>query len=66
MMESGSPSDHITPYDRLALDEGLMIGLLAEQAPNEGLVEYFGAELHAELVRLARQTIGRLPEGRRV
>jgi pimeloyl-ACP methyl ester carboxylesterase len=59
--EPGSPSDHITPYDRLALDEGVMISLLAAPAPNEGLVEYFGADLHAELARLARLTIERPP-----
>ena len=62
---SGSPherpraaaaADHITPYDRLALDEGTLIALLASRTPNEGLVEYFGAELHAELATLARAT----------
>jgi pimeloyl-ACP methyl ester carboxylesterase len=66
--EPGSPSDHITPYDRLALDERVMISLLAAPAPNEGLVEYFGADLHAELARLARLTIERPagPDARRV
>ena len=55
--ESGSaPADHITPYDRLALDEATLISLLAASKPNEGLVEYFGAELHSELARLARAT----------
>ncbi len=55
--ESGSaPADHITPYDRLALDEATLISLLAASKPNEGLVEYFGAELHAELASLARAT----------
>ncbi|HEU5133980.1 MAG TPA: CHAT domain-containing protein [Steroidobacteraceae bacterium] len=52
----GTPADHITPYDRLALDEATLISLLAASTPNEGLVEYFGAELHAELARLARAT----------
>jgi len=68
MTEPGSPSDHITPYDRLALDERVMISLLAAAAPNEGLVEYFGAELHAELAQLARLTIERPPgpQSRRV
>jgi hypothetical protein len=61
MTEPGLPSDHITPYDRLALPEGVMIALLAAPAPNEGLVEYFGAELHAELARLARQSLSRPP-----
>ena len=55
--EPGSaPADHITPYDRLALDEATLISLLAASTTNEGLVEYFGAELHAELARLARAT----------
>ena len=52
----GSPAEHITPYDRLALDEATLIALLASSTPNEGLVEYFGAELHAELAKLARGT----------
>jgi len=66
--ESAVPSDHITPYDRLALDEGTLISLLAAPAPNEGLVEYFGAQLYAELVELARATTGRrlTAPGRRV
>ena len=61
MIEPGSPSDHITPNDRLALDERTMIGLLAAPVPNDGLVEYFGADLHAELVQLARQTLAQPP-----
>jgi len=61
MTEPGLPSDHITPYDRLALDEGLMISLLAAPVPNEGLVEYFGAALHAELAALARRVLAQPP-----
>ena len=53
---AGTPADHITPYDRLALDEATLIALLASPTPHEGLVEYFGAELHAELASLARTT----------
>ena len=64
MTELGLPSDHITPYDRLALDESVMISLLAAPAPNEGLVEYFGAALHAELASLARRVLARPPEPR--
>ena len=52
----GVPADHITPYDRLGLDEAALISMLASRAAHEGLVEYFGAELHAELARLARAT----------
>jgi pimeloyl-ACP methyl ester carboxylesterase len=59
-------ADHVTPYDRFALDEATLVGLLAAPTPNESLVEYFGAELHAELVQLARATHGRRPRGRRV
>jgi hypothetical protein len=50
----GAPADHITPYDRLALDEASLIAALASGTPNEGLVEYFGEALHAELAGLAR------------
>ena len=53
---SGPPADHITPYDRLALDEATLVAMLASGAENEALVEYFGAELHAELAKLARAT----------
>ena len=53
---AGAPADHITPYDRLALDEGSLIAALASRTPNEGLVEYFGEALHAELAALARTT----------
>jgi CHAT domain-containing protein/PGAP1-like protein len=56
MSEPGTPADHITPYDRLALDEASLIALLASKTPHEGLVEYFGVELHAELAALARAT----------
>jgi hypothetical protein len=64
----GSPADHITPYDRLALDEATLLSLLASPTRNEGLLDYFGAELHAELVQLARTTARRkrAAPGRRV
>jgi hypothetical protein len=63
----GAPADHITPYDRMALDEAVLIELLAGRTPHQGLVEYFGAELHAELAKLARATRRRRgPPGRRV
>jgi len=62
---SGGPAEHITPYDRLALDEATMVALLASPARNEGLVEYFGASLHAELVNLARTTLRQKPAARR-
>ena len=52
----GTPADHITPYDRLALDEASLVALLASGSPHQGLVEYFGEELHAELAALARST----------
>jgi pimeloyl-ACP methyl ester carboxylesterase len=55
-MSQPGPAEHITPYDRIALDEPTMVALLAAPARHEGLVDYFGAELHAELVELARAT----------
>jgi hypothetical protein len=61
MIEPGTPSEHITPYDRLALDEALMIALLAAPLPSDGLVEYFGATLHAELAHLARASLATPP-----
>lgn len=66
MNEPGAHADHITPYDRLALAEPVLIELLAGPTPNQGLVEYFGTALHAELVRLARATRRRRAPGRRV
>ncbi len=64
----GTPADHITPYDRLAIDEATLVSLLASPTRNEGLLDYFGAELHAELVKLARTTTRRTraAPGRRV
>ena len=64
----GAPADHITPYDRLALDEATLVSLLASPTRNEGLLDYFGAELHSELVKLARTTTRRKrgTPGRRV
>src|SRR5262245_55603842 len=65
-MKHGGPADHVTPYDRFALDEASLVALLADRTPNQGLIEYFGPELHRDLVRLARATHGRKPRGRRV
>jgi pimeloyl-ACP methyl ester carboxylesterase len=53
-MSHGGPAEHITPYDRIALDEPTMIALLSSPMRHEGLVDYFGAPLHAQLVKLAR------------
>ena len=65
---TGAPAEHITPYDRLGLDEATLIALLTSPTRNEGLLDYFGAELHAELVQLARATSRRSrgAPGRRV
>jgi hypothetical protein len=54
MNQSRLPADHVTPYDRLAIPEAMLVGLLAAPTPHEGLVEYFGPKLHAELASLAR------------
>jgi pimeloyl-ACP methyl ester carboxylesterase len=63
----GAASDHVTPYDRMAFSEATLITLLAAPEPHEGLVEYFGEELHADLVKLARATQRpRTRTGRRV
>ncbi|MEO8063690.1 MAG: CHAT domain-containing protein [Pseudomonadota bacterium] len=68
VLHPGGPAEHITPYDRLALDEATLVSLLASPTRNEGLLDYFGAELHAELVKLARTTTRRkrAKPGRRV
>src|SRR5882672_2374433 len=68
MSDPGAPADHITPYDRLALDEPTLIALLAAPTAHEGLVEYFGIELHGELAQLARasQQLQRATPGRRI
>ena len=66
-MTHGAPTDHVTPYDRLALSESTLIAMLASPTRHEGLVEYFGTELHADLVKLARATQRpRTVPGRRV
>jgi pimeloyl-ACP methyl ester carboxylesterase len=65
-MNHAAPADHVTPYDRFALDEASMVALLAAPERHQGLVDYFGPALHADLVKLARATHGREPRGRRV
>jgi hypothetical protein len=66
-VSQGAPSEHVTPYDRMALSEAALVALLASREPHEGLVDYFGVKLHAELVRLARATQRpRARPGRRV
>jgi hypothetical protein len=67
MTQPADHADHITPYDRMALDEAVLIELLASPTPHQGLVEYFGEALHAELAQLARATKRRrAAPGRRV
>ena len=65
-MKHAAAADHVTPYDRFALDEASLVAMLAASTPNQGLVEYFGPELHRDLVKLARATHRRKPRGRRV
>ena len=66
-MSHGGPADHITPYDRMALSEATLVALLASRERHEGLVEYFGEQLHADLVKLARASQRpRARPGRRV
>jgi len=64
-MSAGNPAEHITPYDRLALDEATMVEMLASRTRHEGLVEYFGAGLHDELVQLARAVRRQQPRAQR-
>lgn len=68
MSNPAAPIDHVTPYDRLALGEPALVQMLASRERHPELVEYFGPELHAELVRLARATtrVRRRAPGRRV
>jgi hypothetical protein len=63
-----APSDHVTPYDRFALDEATLVRMLASRRRHPELVDYFGPALHAELVALARATTKsrRRAPGRRV
>ena len=66
-MSHVAASDHVTPYDRMAFSEATLITLLASPEPHEGLVEYFGEKLHADLVKLARAVQRRRARpGRRV
>src|SRR5262245_18080198 len=53
-MRHRGPGDHITPYDRMGFDEASLVSMLAAPTSHEGLVEYFGEALHADLVELAR------------
>jgi len=55
-MSHGAPAEHVTPYDRMALSEATLLATLAAASRHDGLVEYFGTELHADLVKLARAT----------
>ncbi len=66
--ERAHTADHVTPYDRLALDEATLVAMLAARKPHEPLVDYFGPALHAELAALARSTLRkrRRSAGRRV
>jgi CHAT domain-containing protein len=53
-VSEGAPAEHVTPYDRLALDERELTTLLAAPTRNEALVEYFGEALYTDLAKLAR------------
>jgi pimeloyl-ACP methyl ester carboxylesterase len=50
-----TPLDHVTPYDRLAWDEGVVERLLASGEQQRELVAYFGGQEYAVLAKLARQ-----------
>src|SRR6185295_7863451 len=50
-----APLDHVTPYDRLAWDEGVVERLLASGEQQRELVACFGGQEYAVLAKLARQ-----------
>jgi pimeloyl-ACP methyl ester carboxylesterase len=50
-----SPLDHVTPYDRFAMSDTDMEGLLVSGALQKELIDYFGAAEYRDLARLARQ-----------
>ena len=56
-MSAPGHAEHITPYDRMGLDEATLVAMLASPTTHAGLVEYFGEELHADLVALARASL---------
>ena len=68
MSNPAAPTDHITPYDRFALDEATLVRMLASRERHPELVDYFGPRLYAELAKLARATTRarRRAPGRRV
>ncbi|MBV6415900.1 MAG: hypothetical protein CMLOHMNK_00423 [Steroidobacteraceae bacterium] len=54
---------HVTPYDRLDLDDAGLVRLLASGARRAELVDYFGAAACAELAVLARRAAARRDRG---
>jgi PGAP1-like protein len=50
-----SPPDHVTPYDRFALSDTDVEGLLVTGEHQKELVDYFGAAEYRDLARLAQQ-----------
>ncbi len=67
-MTQSAPIDHVTPYDRFALDQATLVHMLASRVKHPELVDFFGPKLYAELVALARATTRRTRRapGRRV
>ena len=55
MSRPDSPLDHVTPYDRFAMSDTDMEGLLVSGALQKELIDYFGAAEYRDLARLARQ-----------
>jgi len=49
-----TPSDHVTPYDRLALSDTQVEQLLVTGEHSQELIAYFGEDEYRELARLAR------------
>ena len=55
MSRHDQPLDHVTPYDRFALSDVEVERLLLTGRLRRELIDYFGAQEYADLVRLARR-----------
>jgi len=47
--------DHVTPYDRLVMTDVMVEHMLVSGEHRNDLIDYFGAEEYADLVRLAKR-----------
>ncbi len=56
VMSHAAPADHITPYDRFALNEASLVALLASRDSQRRAGRILRAALYADLAKLARAT----------